>query len=1151
LVLAVAVCLLVVPDTGFSWTSAGPWGGVIHDLEKSAGGNTIFAGTGNGLYMHDSSPSGDWVSFENSYGYRILQVLPDPGGQSVYAIARESDDSFDFVERMWTGDLYELDLSDGSFEQIFGEDDPGTVGTDEAIQVSSMALCGGGDLLVTTFDELYVDVVDEYITGYVYRKPAGSGTFGSAIDPGWYPFNLPIQAALGQADSDTLYLSRADGSGIYSDIVRSGNCGVSWTLDETLTGLGSVTGGEMALSLGWDGSGQVLMGTGDGRIFRRASDGTWSIYGSGLPPYPVADLSSDFQGRDIAILRKHYWNLTNADDPSGGAWYLDDATWKSKSAYNYVSSKVRYVLPFGSNEWVAYDQAGIWLYPGGTGPAVQMDDNIAAADLDGIVLDPRSERVLAYGTSGVYERRDGIWNRLVMSYIGSVKSPDTPSDAMQHMRDDRYISAGFHYEDDILWLGTWDSGLVRGTLISNDPLLYRFDQLFWDYNTKKTITDIMADPFDHETFFFTNWSGDGVYRSADGGNTIVSLTGHLDANSYYGGNVLSSDLLEPAQRSILVGVDTAQTAVPGILAMDGTSTMEETSLYMNQSVGGLAFNPVDLGTKRALVGAESCTDSMAIAGSSGSWTLDSTVSSPDGLPTSQVVRSLQIPLGDDDDGYPDAFTVVHQNGTSFMGLFHSQADTLQGSPGGVWVDIGGEIDPLGPTSVNVDPKDGNLIWVSTARGSAFTLRGAHYDDNAPPFIPFKPTVTGSTTGDTLKVEPISLSADTVSTRTLLPLLKLDVKVTNTIVLEWLAPGDDGTMPGWADRYELYYNSQAIADSNDFASAWTASVPAPNVAHYPEVYSLDVASHLDSWYSIALLAYDEGNRASVMQTVSTNFAYDDGQTGLVSLVVQITGSVDKVEAVRVYRDGNDDGTFELPGDIQVGSSSAFGTTVAIPVSLSPVDGTEQTLFVVCDLGSTAESGDSVNFSVTDMIIDPQDGVSGLPAWSGTIQVVALAADTGGGSGDGGGGGGGCFIATAAYGSAMEPEVNLLRRYRDSYLVQHWWGRALLKAYYTLSPGPAAFIAERPLLRQASRIVLSPIITMARLDRGSSAPAVVGFLFLTSAGAGMGLMVLAVFGVTRRRSGGGAFSRPSFRKSRCQRDYPESIKSGFRVCARNDE
>ncbi|MCK5352082.1 hypothetical protein KAJ77_05865, partial [bacterium] len=389
-----------------------------------------------------------------------------------------------------------------------------------------------------------------------------------------------------------------------------------------------------------------------------------------------------------------------------------------------------------------------------------------------------------------------------MSYIGSaVKNlNDHPFDVMQVIRDNGYISAALSYDDDTIWIGGTDGvGLIKGVVISQSPLSYRFDQVYWGNASESTITDVMVDPFDSDTVWFTNWSGDGVFMTVDGGNNFSSMTTGLNINGDYSANVLVSDLLEPQQRSLLVGVHSIQSSVPGVLFLEGTGSLEESGLYMNLSVGGLAFNPVELGGKRAVAGPQNCQNSMAMLGTNGSWIADSTVSKPNGLPSSEIIKALRIPLGVDGDDEADAFAVVHQKGTSFMGLYYSYADTYMGSPGGQWNPLTGEIDFHGPTSVTVHPKDGNLLWVTTRTGSAFTLYGNHYIDNAQPFIPLKPTVTSSTTGDTLKVMAQNISADTVSTLTTLPLLNMVVKVTNTIDLEWLAPGDDGTMPGWADR----------------------------------------------------------------------------------------------------------------------------------------------------------------------------------------------------------------------------------------------------------------------------------------------------------------------------------------------------------------
>ena len=75
---------------------------------------------------------------------------------------------------------------------------------------------------------------------------------------------------------------------------------------------------------------------------------------------------------------------------------------------------------------------------------------------------------------------------------------------------------------------------------------------------------------------------------------------------------------------------------------------------------------------------------------------------------------------------------------------------------------------------------------------------------------------------------------------------------------------------------------------------------------------------------------------------------------------------------------------------------------------------------------------------------------------------------------GGGGGGCFIATAAYGSAMDSHVVTLRDFRDKYLLTHSFGRKFVKIYYRYSPPLALYIGDHEMLRIIVRMALVPII-----------------------------------------------------------------------------
>ena len=72
------------------------------------------------------------------------------------------------------------------------------------------------------------------------------------------------------------------------------------------------------------------------------------------------------------------------------------------------------------------------------------------------------------------------------------------------------------------------------------------------------------------------------------------------------------------------------------------------------------------------------------------------------------------------------------------------------------------------------------------------------------------------------------------------------------------------------------------------------------------------------------------------------------------------------------------------------------------------------------------------------------------------------------------GGGCFIATAAWGSGLAPEVLTLREFRDRYLLTNGPGQAFVEWYYRVSPPAAAFIAEHESLKTAVRWGLTPVV-----------------------------------------------------------------------------
>ncbi|WP_413291705.1 CFI-box-CTERM domain-containing protein [Bdellovibrio sp. HCB185ZH] len=75
---------------------------------------------------------------------------------------------------------------------------------------------------------------------------------------------------------------------------------------------------------------------------------------------------------------------------------------------------------------------------------------------------------------------------------------------------------------------------------------------------------------------------------------------------------------------------------------------------------------------------------------------------------------------------------------------------------------------------------------------------------------------------------------------------------------------------------------------------------------------------------------------------------------------------------------------------------------------------------------------------------------------------------------------CFIATAAFGSDMAPEVQSFREFRNKYLIPYSWGQKFVKTYYKYSPKYAAMISQSETAKIAVRGVLWPLLFFARLS-----------------------------------------------------------------------
>jgi hypothetical protein len=108
---------------------------------------------------------------------------------------------------------------------------------------------------------------------------------------------------------------------------------------------------------------------------------------------------------------------------------------------------------------------------------------------------------------------------------------------------------------------------------------------------------------------------------------------------------------------------------------------------------------------------------------------------------------------------------------------------------------------------------------------------------------------------------------------------------------------------------------------------------------------------------------------------------------------------------------------------------------------------------------------------------------------------------------------CFIATAAYGTPMAEEIQILREFRDEYLLTNRLGQALVDVYYRVSPPIAEFMTEHPSLKPVVRAGLLPAVAMSAVAVNTTPVekmVIVGLLVLVAAA--------VVVWATRRRGRG---------------------------------
>ena len=116
------------------------------------------------------------------------------------------------------------------------------------------------------------------------------------------------------------------------------------------------------------------------------------------------------------------------------------------------------------------------------------------------------------------------------------------------------------------------------------------------------------------------------------------------------------------------------------------------------------------------------------------------------------------------------------------------------------------------------------------------------------------------------------------------------------------------------------------------------------------------------------------------------------------------------------------------------------------------------------------------------------------------------------------GGGCLIATAAYGSELAPQVQMLREIRDNQLMNTESGSAFMstfnEAYYSFSPIIADMERESPVFKEIVKLGLTPMLsTLAIMENADSESEVLG-LGLSVIALNLGMYIgLPAFGIIK--------------------------------------
>lgn len=182
----------------------------------------------------------------------------------------------------------------------------------------------------------------------------------------------------------------------------------------------------------------------------------------------------------------------------------------------------------------------------------------------------------------------------------------------------------------------------------------------------------------------------------------------------------------------------------------------------------------------------------------------------------------------------------------------------------------------------------------------------------------------------------------------------------------------------------------------------------------------------------------------------------------STVRELAVSGNKLMAIKLYRERYGVGLAEAKDAIE---ALAAGRPVAAPPAPAAVSLEEEDFWPVVDellaSGHKIEAIKRYRERFGTGLKEAKDAIDARVLRDPRLQVKS-----------------GCFIATAAFGTPLAPEVEMLRSFRDRVLLPHPAGRAFTRSYYRWSPAIARRLSRSEPARALVRALLRPAIRLLR-------------------------------------------------------------------------